>query len=136
LVLVLAALWWLTYIYFDPRFDREPWRQVGDYLTAQSSQGDVLVLEPDYDYKAVSYYYLGYLPLPTFLMGAPYSEEEAAEVLNHARVNQPGHVWLVTRHDDVDIGANGLLGQQLDKTMHLAATTQLNLLEIREYVPK
>ncbi len=136
LVLLVGAFWWLGYVYFDPRLDREPWREAGVFLANEATPGDVLVLEPDYDFKVVSYYYLGYLPLPTFLMGTPYSETKAQELLAQALHNRPPHIWLIFRHDDLDIVANGFLRQQLDQSMSLTKSWQQNLLEIREYSPK
>ena len=132
----MGAVWWLGYVYFDPRLDREPWREAGVFLADEATPGDVLVLEPDYDFKVVSYYYLGYIPLPTFLMGTPYSEAKAQELLAQALHYRPPHIWLIFRHDDLDIVANGFLRQQLDQTMSLSKSWQQNLLEIREYSPK
>jgi len=136
LALVVAAIWWLGYVYFDPRLDREPWREAGVFLADEATPGDVLVLEPDYDFKVVSYYYLGYLPLPTFLMGTPYSQAKAQELLAQVLHDRPPHIWLIFRHDDLDIVANGFLRQQLDQTTSQTKSWQQNLLEIREYSPK
>lgn len=136
ITLVAAAIWWLGIIFFDPRADREPWRQAMAYLGDKVAQGDVLLLEPDYDYKVVAYYYQGYEPLPTFLMSAPYSAVQAQMLIKQAQHDQPAHYWLVLRRDDNEIGTNGLLRQQFDKTMHLVSNWHQNVLEIREYVTK
>lgn len=133
LIFVGGALLWLVYFYFDPQLDREPWSQAMQYITERVTNGDVLLLEPGYDYTAVSYYYLGYTPLPTFLMGTPYTQKEADSLLSKAYLDQPPHYWLITRSDDVAVGKNGPLRQQLDKTMRLDADWVSNLLEIREY---
>lgn len=132
-VFLVAALIWLDYFYFDPQLNREPWAQATEYLTDHVANGDVLMLEPGYDYTAVSYYYLGYTPLPTLLMGAPYTNNEANRLLGKALLDQPPHYWLVTRSDDVAVGKAGPLRQQLDKTMRLDADWVNNVLEIREY---
>ena len=96
----------LRHYYFDPRFGKEPWRQVTRDIQAAKGPHDVVVFDPGYIYPSFDYYARS--PTNRMLIGRAQRAAIARNVRAFiSKLPSDGEVWLVRSHydDDLVLGA-------------------------------
>ena len=67
--------------YFDPRYARDDYRGIAEYISALGREGDAVILNAPNQWEVFTYYYHGGLPLYPLPRSRPLDEAQTAEEL-------------------------------------------------------
>jgi len=105
----------LSNIYYNPRYQKEQWRDIASYIQQNEQPESVILFNADYVQIAFDYYYEGNLPRTGFNIDLNVDEDLAWYRLQSA-IRGYKHVWLLLSHDS---GLGEVYRQTLDKHWQL-----------------
>ena len=84
---VAASLPGLRNYYFDPRFARDDYRGIAQYISALGKPGDIVLINAPSQIETVGYYYHGPLPMVPFPLKRPPERQETVAQLEEITRN-------------------------------------------------
>lgn len=95
---VVVNLISLMNIYYNPRYQKEQWRDVAAYIERSEEPGELILFNVDYIQVAFDHYYEGSVPSAGFDLGMDVNDDSAWHELQ-STVEGYKYVWLVLSHD-------------------------------------